>query len=107
LRQAPAPSHFPSSPQLLAREGGQSDAARGSEPAALATQVPSEPVRAQVRQPPPQDSLQQNPSTQKLLAQSAAQPHGWPFAFAAPPSGRLHPASPAVGRSVAWSVAGR
>jgi hypothetical protein len=59
---------------------------------------------AQVRQPPLQASLQQNPSTQKLLEHSAAHPQGSPAALLTPP-----PSGPAqlpllVGVSMGWST---
>jgi hypothetical protein len=64
LRQAPAPSHVPSRPQVLEGDIAQSEGWRGSPPLTRETQVPSDPVSAQVRQPLVQASLQQNPSTQ-------------------------------------------
>src|SRR4051812_47824683 len=76
LRQAPAPSHLPSNEQVLAAAASQSPGVRGFAPLERATHVLSDPVWPQVRQPPVHASLQQTPSTQKLLAQSEAQPHG-------------------------------
>jgi hypothetical protein len=109
LRQAPAPSHLPSRPQVLADDTAQSEASRALEPLVRATHVPSDPVRAQVRQPLLQLSLQQNPSTQKLLAHSDAHVHDCPFAFWAPPPSGLPQAAASleVGSSGGWSVVGR
>ena len=59
LRQLPAPSQAPSSPQGLADDTLQSDAWRGGSPFARPLQTPSEPLRAQVLHPELQDSLQQ------------------------------------------------
>ena len=73
LRQAPAPSHVPSSPQLEAASCAHS--LSGSVPAVTARQRPSAaPVLAfaQALQAPPQADSQQTPSTQKPLAHSAA-----------------------------------
>jgi hypothetical protein len=69
LRQAPAPSQKPSSPQV---DGSVAEhSARGSVPASAALHVPRLFVAAQVWQLPVQAVLQQTPSTQKPLAQSA------------------------------------
>jgi hypothetical protein len=97
MRQLPAPSHLPSSPQLGAALAGQSLALRGSSPFALGTQTPSDPDWLQVRQLDLlHASLQQTPSTQKPLAQSPAQLQDWPAVFLAPePHAPPTPPSPA------------
>jgi hypothetical protein len=59
LRQLPAPSQVPSSPQGSAAATLQSDAWRGALPFARPTQTPSEPLWSQVLHPELQDSLQQ------------------------------------------------
>ena len=62
LRQAPAPSQKPSSPQVEAADTEHSP--RGLVPASAAVHVPMEPTCAHVWQVPPQAVLQQTPSTQ-------------------------------------------
>ena len=59
LRQLPAPSQVPSSPQGFDDDTLQSDAWRGASPIVRPPQTPSEPLRAQVLHPELQDSLQQ------------------------------------------------
>jgi hypothetical protein len=73
IRQLPVPLHVPSRPQTE-EVVGQSLGWRGLAPLSSETQTPSEPSLAQVRQPAPQASLQQYPSTQNPLEQSAAHP---------------------------------
>jgi hypothetical protein len=76
--QPPAPSHRPFVPQLAAPWSLQTlrlsrvFAARG-------VHVPGAEVSAQLRQAPPQASLQQTPSTQNPEAQSVACVHSPPF----------------------------
>ena len=78
LRQAPAPSHMPSFPQVDAASASQS--LRGSVPAAADEHVPTLPTAPQVWQVPVQAVLQQTPSTQKPLAQSPLAAQAVPFA---------------------------
>lgn len=63
-RQAPAPSHNPSNPQVTGSLVGQSAGKRGAAPPARLTQVPTAPGDEQVRQPPAHGLEQQTPSTQ-------------------------------------------
>ena len=75
---------MPSRPQLLTGDVGQVEAVRGEAPPGRALHVPSEPDALHVMQPPVQALLQQTPSTQNPLEQSAAQEQAWPAAFFAP-----------------------
>jgi hypothetical protein len=80
-------------------------------PLTSATQTPSEPSLAQVRQPAPQASLQQYPSAQNPLEQSSAHAQRWPTLFLEPtphpppscecPSGLLSGETCASGRGAA------
>jgi hypothetical protein len=79
-RQPPAPSHFPSVPQVDGAWVGHM-LRRSSRPAAIGMQVPSADGSAQDRHGPTHAWSQQTPSTQWLLAQSAAAAHGWPRLF--------------------------
>ena len=72
LRQPPAPSQVPSSPQVLAMLAAHVLAPRGLPPVSMPTQVPADASAAHVMQPSVQAVLQQIPSTQKPLAQSLA-----------------------------------
>jgi hypothetical protein len=54
-------------PQVETACFGQSEALRGWSPDDRLVQVPSEPLSAQVMQPPAQALLQQTPSAQKPL----------------------------------------
>jgi hypothetical protein len=79
-RQVPAPSHFPSKPQVDA--GSVEHMLRGSSlPFATGVQVPRDDASAQLRQRPAQVWSQQTLSMQWLLAHSSAPTHGWPFVF--------------------------
>jgi hypothetical protein len=78
LRQAPLPSHFPSSPHVVVACIAHAAGTRGMSPAGRLTHVPTEPAAAQVLQPSVQATLQQTPSAQKPLAHSALQPHAAP-----------------------------
>jgi hypothetical protein len=80
--QAPAPSHTPVRPQLLASSAGQ-PFWRGGPPAPTAWQEPALPGRLQARQGPAQEAVsQQTPSTQLPELQS-------PLVAQATPSGFL------------------
>lgn len=82
LRQAPAPSHFPSVPHDAGPWSMHSFGARGSDrPFGTGTQRPAEPDKLQLRQVPPQASLQHTPSTQKPDTQSLAALQVWPSGF--------------------------
>ena len=79
-RQPPAPSHFPSVPQVDA--GWVAHMFRvSSAPADTGRHDPSDVGSAQLRQAPAQAWSQQTESTQWLLAQSSAAVQGWPFDF--------------------------
>jgi hypothetical protein len=79
-RQPPAPSHFPSVPQVDA--GWVAHMFRGSSsPFGTGRHEPSDVGSAQLRQAPVQAWSQQTESTQWLLAQSTAAAQGWPFDF--------------------------
>ncbi|SRR6266540_1774887 len=78
LRHDPAPSHFPSVPQLDAAWVAQ--AARGSlAPAGTTEQRPIADDSAQVLHDPVHALSQHTPSTQKPLVQSPAAVHTWPL----------------------------
>jgi hypothetical protein len=91
FRQAPRPSHLPSSKQL--DESAASHAplllAPGLAPVGRLVQVPSEPVPAQVLQASVQAVEQQTPSAQKLLAHSDAQVQLWPASLPPLVAGQL------------------
>jgi hypothetical protein len=77
VRQPPAPSQRPSVPQEAAPRSLQT--LRLSElPAANGVHLPREDCSAQLRQLPPQTSLQQTPSTQKFDLQSVGFVHDPP-----------------------------
>jgi hypothetical protein len=79
-RQPPAPSHFPSVPQVDA--GWVEHMFRvSSSPFATGRHEPRVAASAQLRQGPAQAWSQQTESTQWLLAQSTAAAQGWPFDF--------------------------
>src|SRR5262245_33333864 len=79
LRQAPAPSHMPSLPQLVAPSSAQSLA--GSVPAGTGEQVPNLPAMLQAWQAPVQAVSQQTPSTQMPLAHSPGAVQSAPIDF--------------------------
>jgi hypothetical protein len=71
---------------------------RGATPAATREQTPGAPGVLHALQVSAQAVLQQRPSTQNPLAQSAAHPQAAPFALPAPPSGlQATPSCPASG----------
>jgi hypothetical protein len=80
LRQAPAPSHVPSRPQVDGSEAGQTLALRGAPPAGTNAQVPGAPAVLHDLHVSVQAVLQQTPSTQNPLAQSPAHPQAAPLA---------------------------
>jgi hypothetical protein len=80
LRHAPAPSHVPSKPQVVASAVWQVVASRGLPPGVMNVQTPIEPLAPHVLQPSVQAVLQHRPSTQKPLVQSAPHVHAWPLA---------------------------
>lgn len=86
VRQPPLPSQVPSSPQDDAGLCGQTLATLGATPAATNEQTPGAEGLLQDLQLSVHALLQQTPSTQKLLVQSAAQPQAVPFVLCAPPS---------------------
>jgi hypothetical protein len=80
VRQAPAPSHVPSRPQVEGSEAGQTPALRGASPAGTNAQIPCDPAVLQDLHVSPQALLQQTPSTQNPLAQSPPHPQATPLA---------------------------
>jgi hypothetical protein len=82
-RQEPAPSHVPSSPQVVGSDAAQVLASRGGVPAAANVQLPIAVGAAHVRHVSVQAVLQQTPSTQKPLPHSTPQVHACPFSFCA------------------------
>jgi hypothetical protein len=76
LRQAPAPSHTPSRPQVSTPSSAHWS--RGSVPTSAATHVPTLFCAAQVMQVPAHSELQQTPSVQNPLAHSSPAVHGAP-----------------------------
>jgi hypothetical protein len=81
------PSQVPSNPQVEAGLFGQVSAELGGTPAATNEQTPGAAGVLHDLQLSVQAVLQQTPSTQNPVAQSAAQPQAAPFALCAPPSG--------------------
>jgi hypothetical protein len=95
LRQAPFPSQVPSSPHVETSAAGQSLASRGAPPAGTKLHSPDDPWTSHALQLSVQEVLQQTPSTQKPLWQSAAQPQAAPFILVPlPPS--LEHAAPSI-----------
>ena len=86
VRQPPLPSQVPSSPQDEEGLVGQTLAALGGTPAATNEQTPGADGVLQDLQFSVQALLQQTPSTQKSLVQSALQPQAAPLVLRAPPS---------------------
>ena len=86
MRQPPLPSQVPSSPQDEAGLCGQTLATLGATPAATNEQTPGAEGVLQDLQLSVQALLQQTPSTQKSLVQSALQPQAVPLVLRAPPS---------------------
>ena len=86
VRQPPLPSQVPSSPQVETGLCGQTLAALGATPAATNEQMPGAEGVLQDLQVSVQALLQQTPSTQKPLVQSASQPQAVPLVLRAPPS---------------------
>jgi hypothetical protein len=80
VRQAPAPSHVPSRPQVEGSAAGQTAALRGAPPAGTNAQIPCDPAVLQDLHVSVQALLQQTPSTQNPLAQSPPHPHAAPLA---------------------------
>jgi hypothetical protein len=78
-RQAPAPSHAPSFPQLAAPSSAHWFS--GSAPAGTAMHCPSLPAIAHDRQVPLHAVAQHTPCAQKPEAQSLAAPHAAPGGF--------------------------
>ena len=79
LRQAPAPSHRPSLPQLVAPSSAHS--LPGSVPPGTGEQVPSLPVMLHAWQAPAQALSQQTPSTQTPFAHSPGAVQSAPIDF--------------------------
>ena len=94
VRQPPLPSQVPSSPQDEAGLCGQTLAALGATPAATNEQTPGAEGVLQDLQLSVQALLQQTPSTQKSLVQSALQPQAAPLVRRAPPSPHDLPSGP-------------
>jgi hypothetical protein len=88
------PSHVPSRPQDEAGLCGQTLGALGATPAATSEQMPGAEGVLQDLQVSVQALLQQTPSTQKPLAQSALQPQAAPLVARAPPSPHDLPSGP-------------
>ena len=86
VRHPPFPSQVPSSPQEEAGPDGQTLATLGATPAATKEQTPGAEGVLQDLQLSVQALLQQTPSTQKPLVQSALQPQAVPSVARAPPS---------------------
>jgi hypothetical protein len=86
LRQAPAPLHAPSSPQVEMSDCGHTLAARGGEPFGTKEHVPGAAAVLHALHVSVQAVLQQTPSTQNPLVQSPPHPHACPFVFFIPPA---------------------
>jgi hypothetical protein len=94
LRHAPAPSHVPSSPHVVASAGAHVAAARGFMPADTNVHVPMAVGAEHVLHVSVQAVLQQTPSTQKLLVHSELQPQAWPSSFCPRASAGHFPSPP-------------
>jgi hypothetical protein len=79
LRQAPAPSHVPSRPQVDGSEAGQTPALGGAPPAGTNAQIPGAPAVLHDLHVSVHALLQQTPSTQNPLAQSPSHPQAAPL----------------------------
>ena len=90
-RHAPVPSHSPSYPQVRAASIGHPSGVFGGSPSTRLTHDPAMPGTSQCRQGSSHATLQQTPSVQKPLAQSAAVVHCSPSV-----SGRGVPRAPPV-----------
>jgi hypothetical protein len=88
------PSQVPSSPQVETTVFGQTSGERGGSPAATKEQVPGAETVLHDLQVSVQALLQQTPSAQKPLAQSAPQAHAVPLLLLIPPSRRQTAPSP-------------
>jgi hypothetical protein len=99
------PSQLPSSPQVETLAAGQVAGSRGATPTGTKLQVPTAPWTLQALHVSVQAEEQQTPSTQKPLAQSAAQPQAAPFVLP-PPSPAAHEIASPPFRSVPASLAG-
>jgi hypothetical protein len=100
LRQAPAPLHVPSSPQVEGSDMGQTLGERGGSPLGTNEHVPGDCGVLQALQASPHALLQQRPSTQNPLWQSPAHPHACPLGRRmplVPVQAGAAPASPASG----------
>jgi hypothetical protein len=86
LRQAPCPSHVPSSPHVATSLAGQVVAARGLMPSGTNEQVPIAPGTLHALQVSVHAVSQHTPSTQKADWQSALHPHAAPLVTWAPPT---------------------
>jgi hypothetical protein len=93
LRQAPAPSHLPSKPQVVTSAVWHAVESRGAMPAGMNVHVPI--VAEQVWQGSVQATLQHTPSTQKPLEQSPGHLQAWPLAFFVSAASPQEPASEA------------
>jgi hypothetical protein len=94
VRQAPFPSQVPSRPQDEGGLTGQTLATDGATPAATNEQTPGAEGVLQDLQVSVQALVQQTPSTQKPLVQSALQPQAAPLVLRAPPSAHDFPSTP-------------
>jgi len=81
LRQAPAPSHVPSRPQVDGSDAEHTPALRGAPPAGTKAQIPGALALLHDLHVSAQALLQQTPSTQNPLAQSPAHPQAAPLAW--------------------------
>jgi hypothetical protein len=103
LRQAPLPSQVPSSPHVDTSAAGHAVGWRGALPAGTKEQMPGAPCTSHDLQASVQALLQQTPSTQKPLPQSALQPHASPFILlplARPSPPLVHDCGPSVWMSI-------
>jgi hypothetical protein len=92
--------HVPSNPQVAASARRQASGERGSAPLGTNEQVPGASGRLHTLHVSVHPVSQQTPSTQKPLAQSAAQAQAWPFAWCAPEPLQSEGAPPSGGEEL-------
>lgn len=106
FRQAPLPSHVPSSPQVAGVLAVHIDESAGRAPAGTGAHSPSELARLHAMQVPPHEEVQHTPSAQKPVWHSRSQPQDSPLfrARLGVSSVQVRGAVPSVGASTMPSL---